>query len=198
MIARRSSWALPIAALALLLSACGGNGPISGTAPALPLAYQPPAQSQPAVQRLHPPSGKIEHVVIIIQENRSFNNLFYGYPGAATATHGYGSSGQKITLLPVSLATNWDLEHDSAGFETACNGSGSIPGTKCRMNGFNHESVSCGGYGDPCPSMYPQYSYVPHSEIKPYLDMAHQYVLADQMYASNFDASSFISHQYII
>ncbi len=28
--------------------------------------------------------------------------------------------------------------------------------------------------------------------------MAKQYVLADQMYASNFDASSFISHQYII
>jgi phospholipase C len=28
--------------------------------------------------------------------------------------------------------------------------------------------------------------------------MGHQYVLADQMYASNFDASSFISHQYII
>jgi len=28
--------------------------------------------------------------------------------------------------------------------------------------------------------------------------MAHQYVLADRMFASNFDASSFISHQYII
>ena len=28
--------------------------------------------------------------------------------------------------------------------------------------------------------------------------MAHQYVLADQMYASDFDVSSFISHQYII
>ena len=28
--------------------------------------------------------------------------------------------------------------------------------------------------------------------------MGKQYVVADQMYASNFDASSFISHQYII
>jgi phospholipase C len=39
---------------------------------------------------------------------------------------------------------------------------------------------------------------VPHSETKPYFAMARQYVLADQMFASNFDASSFISHQYII
>ena len=28
--------------------------------------------------------------------------------------------------------------------------------------------------------------------------MGEQYVVADQMYASNFDASSYISHQYII
>ncbi|MGA9019424.1 MAG: hypothetical protein WB438_10900, partial [Candidatus Cybelea sp.] len=27
-------------------------------------------------------AGKITHVVYIVQENRSFNNLFYGYPGA--------------------------------------------------------------------------------------------------------------------
>ncbi|MGA8097068.1 MAG: alkaline phosphatase family protein [Candidatus Cybelea sp.] len=200
MIARSSSRALPIAALALLLSACGGNGTISRTAPALPFAHQPPAQSPPAFEASRPQtsSGKIKHVVIIIQENRSFNNLFYAYPGAKTATYGYGSAGQKITLAPVSLAANWDVEHDSAAFEAACNGSGSIPGTKCRMNGFNRELVSCGGYDDPCPSPYPQYAYVPHSEVKPYFDMAHGYVLADQMYASNFDASSFVSHQYII
>jgi phospholipase C len=39
---------------------------------------------------------------------------------------------------------------------------------------------------------------VPHDEILPYLTMAQQYVLASQMYASNFDASSYVSHQYII
>jgi phospholipase C len=134
----------------------------------------------------------------VIQENRSFNNLFYGYPGATTATYGRNTSGKKIALQPVSLATTWDLEHDSYGFEAACNGTGSIPGTNCRMNGFNTEWVGCGGGIYRCPNSNPPYSYVPHSETKPYFDMAHQYVLADQMYASNFDASSFISHQYII
>ena len=43
-----------------------------------------------------------------------------------------------------------------------CNGTGTIPGTHCRMNGFNNEQV----YGSPGG----QYSYVPHSESKPYWD----------------------------
>jgi phospholipase C len=72
------------------------------------------------------------------------------------------------------------------------------------MNGFDYEPNHklkwfCGHAGEPkCPIKYPPYSYVPHDEILPYLDMAQQYVLAAQMFASNFDMSSFISHQYII
>jgi phospholipase C len=58
--------------------------------------------------------------------------------------------------------------------------------------------VGCGRAQPKCPIPEPQYSYVPHSETKPYFDIGKQYVLADQMYASNFDASSFVSHQYII
>ncbi len=139
--------------------------------------------------------AKIKHVVIIVQENRSFNDLFYGFPGATTAAYGYNTHKQKITLQPVGLETAWDIEHDSHGFIAACNGTGSIPGTNCRMNGFDKETWSC---YDNCPNPNPPYSYVPHSETKPYFDLAKRYVLADQMYASNFDASSFISHQYII
>ena len=33
-------------------------------------------------------AGKITHIVYIVQENRSFNNMFYGYPGAYTVTEG--------------------------------------------------------------------------------------------------------------
>jgi phospholipase C len=138
---------------------------------------------------------KIKHVVIIVQENRSFDNLFYGFPGADTQSYGYDEKGDKITLQPIGLATTWDIEHDSTSFFAACDGTGSIPGTDCKMNGFDQERYFC---GENCPNANPPYSYVPHSETAPYFAMAKQYVLADEMFASNFDGSSFISHQYII
>lgn len=175
---------LAVASLTLALAACNANG-FAPNNPALPAAARKP---QPGS------SGKIKHVVIVIQENRSFNNLFYGFPGAKTAKFGYNHLGQKIRLQPITLETWWDVEHDAKGYFAACNGTGSIPGTDCRMNGFDREYAGC---SSGCP-MDPTYAYVPHGETKPYFSMGEQYVLADQMYASNFDASSFISHQYII
>ncbi|MBV9264477.1 MAG: hypothetical protein JO324_09150, partial [Candidatus Eremiobacteraeota bacterium] len=128
--------------------------------------------------RRHSGSSKIQHVVIIMQENRSLNNLFYRFPGAKTVSYGYTSQGKKVTMEPVPLEANWDLEHDAAGFFTACNGTGSIPGTNCQMNGFDKEWVGCNhGSGPKCPYPDPQYAYVPHSEIAPYIAMGKQYVL---------------------
>ena len=181
------------AATALFLAACNAGGGF-GNAPGLPVVNSAKLGAQsPSVH--HRPFGKIKHVVIIVQENRSFNNLFYGYPGAKTAKYGYDSYGRKIKLLPIGLETTWDIDHSSTAYFAACNGLGSIPGTKCRMNGFNREFVSCGAS---CPIKHPQYAYVPQTETAPYFEMAKQYVLADRMFASNFDASSFVSHQYII
>jgi phospholipase C len=184
---------LAIAAMTLLLCACKGAVSTPGV---------PAVDLQPSVMAIRPLTGpkKIQHVIIIVQENRSFNNLFYGYPGAKTVTYGYGSKGEKITLKPIPLATTWDVSHNYAAFMTACNGTGTMPGTNCRMNGFDSKTLwNCGKPGFPrCPIEYPTYSYVPHKETAPYFSMAKQYVLADQMYASNFDISSFVSHQYII
>jgi phospholipase C len=186
-----------VAAAALALCACNGGSGLSNAGPGVPLTSQPasPSLFQGLRANRHSTS-KIQHVVIIMQENRSFNNLLYGFPGATTQSYGYDSNGNKINLVQIPLETSWDLEHDSGGFFAACNGTGSIPGTNCRMNGFNNEWTGC--YGSGCPYAHPQYGYVPQSETKPYFAMGKQYVVADQMYASNFDASSFISHQYII
>ena len=140
--------------------------------------------------------SKIKHVVIIVQENRPFNNLFMGYPGATTQNYGYISTGKKVKLAPVLLEGKFVLGYSLQDFLTQCNGTGSIPGTDCQMNGFDKVAWRCGKGG--CPTKYPPYSYVEPSEIKPYWDLAKQYVLGDQMYASNIDESSFISHQYII
>jgi phospholipase C len=157
------------------------------TNPGLPIAQKRPSAGSP-----------IQHVVIVIQENRSFNNLFYGFPGAKTARYGYDSYNKKVEIEPIGLQKIWDINHDAAAFVAACNGRGSIPGTKCRMNGFNNEGWQCGTQSSPCPIKYLPYAYVPESQTLPYFAMAKQYVLADGMYESNFDSSSFVSHQYII
>jgi phospholipase C len=182
---RLAVWMAVLAAAVVAPTGCGG-GATAGSSSL-------PAQSRTTTV------PKVQHVVIIIQENRSFNDLFYGFPGADTVKYGFDSLGRKIELQPIGLQTTWDIDHSAASFFSACNGTGSYPGTDCRMNGFNNESVGCGhGSYPPCPFKYPPYAYVPHYETQPYFDMAKQYVLANRMFASNFDASSFISHQYII
>ncbi len=135
-------------------------------------------------------AGKIKHIVYIVQENRSFDNMFYGYPGANTATGGKNSKGQTITLQPQTLKYAYVIDHSATAMFAACDGTGSLPGTDCRMDGFDREQ-SFGGPNNP------EYVYVPHRESKPYFDMAHEWVLADNMFQSQLD-ESFIAHQYII
>jgi phospholipase C len=135
--------------------------------------------------RVHRPaqSSPIQHVVIVMQENRSFDNLFQGYPGADTQAYGYDQHGVKIDLKPVSLAASYGLNHFSKDFFNATDGG--------KMDGFDREYVT-GKH-----PAHPAYGYVPHDETVPYFDIASQYVLADRMFTSQLDAS-FVSHQYII
>jgi phospholipase C len=138
-------------------------------------------------------AGKIDHIVYIVQENRSFDNLFQGYPGADTVPSGKLSNGKTVKLKPVSLATQYEIDHSALAMFAACHGTGKLPGTDCRMDGFNKEYTS-----DVPPSLkYPMYVYVPHSESQPYFDMAKEGVVGDRMFQSHLD-ESFVSHQYII
>ena len=183
-------------ALMLCIAVAGCHSGSTGSAQLVPFAQH---GLESRVQNSGRQIDKIKHIVIIVQMDRSFNNLFLGYPGAKTQSYGYDSNNKKILLTPISLATKWDLQHNANAFFASCNGTGKIPGTDCRMNGFNKERWTCDAPGWPkCPTKYPPYAYVPHGQIKPYFDTAHQYVLADEMYASNFDAGSFESLQYII
>ncbi len=129
-------------------------------------------------------------MVVVIQENRSFDNLFQGFPGADTVSYGYDSKGNKVQLQPVALEASYGLDHLSSDFFAACDGS--PLGQNCKMDGFDKEGV----YGSKIPKN-PQYGYVPASETTLYFAIAQAYVLADKTFASNIDAS-FVSHQYQI
>jgi phospholipase C len=123
----------------------------------------------------------IQHVVIIYQENRTPDNLFQGLPGADISKTAVDSQGHRVPLHRVSLASKYDLCHRHACFERDFDGG--------KMNGFDR--------GLTRQERLEPFGYAPRSEVKPYYDMATQYVFADHMFQSN-EGPSFPSHLYII
>ena len=144
-----------------------------------------------ATQHQNPISGgKIEHVLIIFQENRTPDNLFQDpvlvSAGADIANSGLNSSGQAIPLTAESLAVTYDLSHAHSAFVAQYDGG--------KMDGSNLVPVAC--YVGPCPDN-PQYFYVNPSEVQPYFQMAEQYTFGDRMFQTN-QGPSFPAHQFII
>ena len=128
--------------------------------------------------------SQIDHVVIIVQENRSFDNLFHGFPGAHSSSTGKLPNGKTTKLTAVSLAAPYDISHGLQDAKTAYDSG--------KMDGFADEYSNGQSGSDP----YPQYKYVSKSEVAPYWDMATQYVLSDRMF-SQLDGS-FVAHQFLI
>jgi phospholipase C len=118
----------------------------------------------------------IQHIVIIMMENRSFDNLFNGFPGADTAQSGMNGS-QSIALKPVSLGDSRDLNHSHRRWWQDWDFG--------KMDGFGKDGSTLA------------YSYVPEREVEPYWELARQYVLGDRMFQSN-TGPSFVAHQYMI
>jgi len=135
-------------------------------------------------------SGKVQHVVIIFQENRTPDNLFAGLPGANVVAAGTNSNGDRIPLQKESLTAPYDINHAHFDFETAFDGG--------RMDGFNLVRSSCSSKSAQCPAAALRaYGYVPRAEIQPYFTMAQQYAFGDDMFATQ-QGPSFAAHQYIL
>ncbi len=158
------------------LAGSAGLVAVTGCNANLVFAPSPPVPES----TVSPISGSpIQHIVVIMQENRSFDNLFNGFPGADTAQSGMNGD-QSIPLKPVSLADSRDLEHSHLRWaEDWDNGN---------MDGFAQSGAS--------PATLP-YSYVPEKDVEEYWTLARQYVLGDRMFQSN-TGPSFVAHQYMI
>jgi phospholipase C len=124
----------------------------------------------------------IKHVVIVIQENRSFDNFFRGFPGADTVDVGMSTEGP-VRLHPVDLDLPVDVDHQHKAFVQLYDGG--------KMDGWLKVET--------LPRQDPKfpYAYVPRDQIAPYWDMAEQYTLADRMFQSN-TGPSFPAHLYLI
>lgn len=124
----------------------------------------------------------IKHVVVIVQENRSFDNMFHGFPGADTVDYGMSHSGY-VRLHPVSLGYPADVDHQHKAWVQEYDDG--------RMDGWDRVDTL------PNPDPRLAYAYVPRSEIEPYWEMAQEYTLADRMFQSN-TGPTFPAHLYLI
>jgi phospholipase C len=144
-----------------------------------PVANTPVTQVNSAVSG----HGKIpiRHVVIIYQENRTPDYLFQGVPGADISKNGIDSHGDTVTLHPVSLASGYDLGHGHNYFISDYDNG--------KMDGFDSRLP---------PNLHLRpFGYAPAQEVKPYFEMATEYVFADRMFQSN-QGPSFPAHLYIV
>ncbi len=134
-------------------------------------------------------SSEIQHVVIIIQENRTTNDLFNGLAGAGTVLSAKNSRGQTVQLQPEMLTAPYDISHKHSAFETEyANG---------QVDGFDRVGSWC-NRGATCPaSDVRAYGYVPKSEVMPYFVMASRYTFASNMFQTN-EGPSFPAHQYFL
>ena len=174
-----------VIAAACVAAACGASG--GGALPTSPHGGPQPSPGQSASPGPLPspstnPSLKIQHVVVIVQENRSFDNLFNGFPGADTAQSGKMSDGQTVQLTPIHLDQGYDLRHRHYTWWVSWDGG--------KMDGFDI---------DRSPSQSPTfpYQYVFPADVQPYWDLATRYTLADRMFQSN-TSGSYPAHLYLV
>ncbi|HLX01761.1 MAG TPA: alkaline phosphatase family protein, partial [Trinickia sp.] len=166
------------------VAACGGAGGSSSV----------PAAQQPA-RRHSGSSSPIQHVVIVVQENRTFNDFFATYPGGDGTTVGKVEPDPAcsppittgtIPLQKVPLDIPKDLNHSFRGYQIARDGG--------QMDGFDKVRFNAGTGPPECT--WP-YQYTDPSQIVPYWDMAEQYTLAEHMFTTQ-GSDSFSAHQDLI
>ena len=190
--ARPGAFLFGLALLAAALVACGGGiGGVRSGAGLLPGVQDDAGRAMP-----------IKHVVIVIQENRSFDDLFATFPGADGTKVGKAAAmppairqgcsppivkPTSVPLKEVPLAASLDLDHIYSGFVKELNGG--------QMDGF--DLIRSGADGSNGPACLYAYQHVNPSDVAPYWDIARQYVLADHTFQTQ-GSSSFTGHQDLI
>jgi phospholipase C len=154
--------------------------------------------------------SSFKHIVVIVQENRTPDNLFQGlcsppYGSSSLCSTSPSPSQYNIQTgnwmdqtsstgitqpLPVPLANKYDLSHAHSAFTAMCDADRSTGA--CNMDGAG--GITCSGM---CLKK-PQFRFVDNSAgiLNPYLDLAKQYGWANYMFQTN-QGPSFPAHQFL-
>ncbi|HKD21673.1 MAG TPA: alkaline phosphatase family protein [Rhizomicrobium sp.] len=150
---------------------------------------------------------KFTHIIVVVQENRTPDNLFQGlckppYGTAASCsttpsatqydilTNNWVDGASTVTPGTVPLAGPYDLGHSHGSWVSMCD----LTAGACKMDGA--AKIVCGPTAS-CPTT-PQFRYVDNSAgiVNPYLDLATSYGWANYMFQTN-QGPSFPAHQFL-
>ena len=133
-------------------------------------------------------SFPIQHIVFLVKENRSFDNMFGTFPGAEGATTGQISTGQIIPLAHTPDVMPRDLCHD-----WVCNVTAVDHGRMDQWDvSVGTSALNCNLNGD-----YLCYSQYTQADLPNYFTYASTYTLADHMF-SGIHAPSYPNHMYTV
>jgi phospholipase C len=154
--------------------------------------------------------ASFQHIILVIQENRTPDNLFQGLctptttnpipcstqPGPGqyniqtTAWLDNTSSNGMTNPKPVQFGLNYDIKHSHPAFTNMCdlNASGA-----CAMDGAAHEACS----SQVCPTRA-AFGFVDNSKgaVQPYLDLVAAYGWGNYMFQTN-QGPSYPAHQFL-
>ncbi|MBV9103217.1 MAG: hypothetical protein JO060_06470 [Candidatus Eremiobacteraeota bacterium] len=166
-------------------SRTGTSGPLPDTKQSLSRVVRPANGS---------PAGVLTHIIFIIQENRSTDNLFNGF--CASTNHNSNTCAATVTVDPYtgkhlkveSMAAPFGAFHDHSVFVNQYDNG--------KMDGFSNWPALC--ESNPTPCLYSIMGYVPSSETQIYQQLATvDGELADENF-SPASAPSVPNHLYMI
>ena len=170
--------------LALSAATCShqGQGDVAAVAPATPAR---PAVASPTLRPAWPPAASfptrwpIKHVVFLIKENRTFDNLFGTFPG----TNGAATANDGGTIRPLTRGTDGRLPGDIPHCYT------------CALQSWDHGRMD--GFDQGGLSTRWAFTRLHHDQLPNYWHWARRFVLADNFFASA-QGPSFPNHLYSI
>jgi phospholipase C len=149
------------------------------------LAFVLPLASISSSAQASLPAGlsKIQHIVFIVKENRSFDEYFGTFPGSDGATTGLTSTGQIVPLGHTPDSTPFDICHD----------------WNCLIAMMDYGRMDHFDIDPTCPQngRLMCYSQMTQQDIPNYFTYAQNFTLADRMFSS-IHGTSFPNHLYTI
>ena len=126
-------------------------------------------------------SSSIQHVIVMVQGHRGFDNLFAGFPGAASSKVGIVHTGRRVPLRPMTMTKHPSSLASLGAFQIAYNNG--------KLDGFDLVY--------PSQALFP-YHFVEHSEISAYWSLAKHFAVADHMFSTSISNSAFVAQLYLL